>query len=83
MLASALELEDSFGIRLDAFHTYDKGRRGGHPEGKGKGKGKGKGVPLLCYDEWLDDVDIEGDVKRVVDLNRCQPIHNAPELPLE
>ena len=74
MLASALELEDFFGVRLDAFHTYDKGRSSGHPEGKG--------VPLLSYDEWLDDVDIEGDVRRVVDLNRCLPIHNAPELAL-
>ena len=74
MLASALELEDFFGVRLDAFHTYDKGRSSGHPEGKG--------VPLLSYDEWLDDVDIEGDVRRVVDLNRCLPIHDAPELTL-
>ena len=72
MLASALELEDTYDIKLDAFHTYDNGYGKGHPEGKG--------LPVLSYHEWLEDVKVGGDIERVVNLNRCKPIHSTPEL---
>lgn len=75
MLASALELEDTYDIKLDAFHTYDDSRSGKGPEGKG--------IPLLSYHEWLEDVEVDGDIAKVVKLNRCEPIHSAPELSLE
>lgn len=72
MLATALELEESYEVQLDAFHTYDNGRGKGNPEGKG--------VPLLDYHLWLDDVDRTELVERVVALNRCKPIHANPGL---
>lgn len=72
MLATALELEDTYGIAIDAFHTYDNGRGKGNPEGKG--------VPLLSYHEWLDDVHDNELAARIVKMNRCAPIHSQPDM---
>ena len=70
MLATAIEIEQTYGVNLNAFHTFDNGRGKGHPEGKG--------VPLLDYHLWLEDVERTELVNRVVNLNRCQPIHPTP-----
>lgn len=72
MLATALEIEETYSVSLDAFHTFDNGRGKGNPEGKG--------IPLLDYHLWLDDVDRPEIVDRVVALNRCKPIHNQPDI---
>ncbi|MDH6268409.1 putative nucleic acid-binding protein [Rhizobium sp. SG_E_25_P2] len=72
MLATALEIEETYGIKLDAFHTYDNGRGKGNPEGRG--------VPILGFHEWLDDVPETDLIKRVVALNRVKPIHPEPSL---
>ncbi|MGO6999492.1 type II toxin-antitoxin system VapC family toxin [Rhizobium leguminosarum] len=72
MLATALEIEGTYGIKLDAFHTFDNGR--------GKGSPEGKGVPILGYHEWLEEVVQDDLVKRVVSLNRTKPIHPEPAM---
>ena len=72
MLATALELEETHGVILEAFHTYDNGRGKGHPEGKG--------VPLLDFDQWLDDVEKDDLIERVLNINICKPIHPQPNL---
>lgn len=74
MLASALYLADAMGIRLNALHTFDNGRRRG-PEGRS--------VPLLSYHEWCEGFTPEQAkvAKPVVDLLRVPPIHPSPRLP--
>ncbi len=72
MLATALELEDTYNVKIDAFHTYDNGRGKGNPEGKG--------VPLLSYHEWCTDISENHLVDRVIKMNRCMPIHTQPGL---
>lgn len=72
MLATALELEDTYGVKIDAFHTYDNGRGKGNPEGRG--------VPLLDYHLWLDGVADHELAARVVKMNRCRPAHGNPDL---
>jgi predicted nucleic acid-binding protein len=70
MLATALELEDTYGVKIDAFHTFDDGRGKGNPEGKG--------IPILSYHEWCEGVEDNELVKRVIDMNRCKPIAEEP-----
>ncbi len=72
MLSTALEIEETYGVNLDAFHTYDNGRGKGNPEGRG--------VPLLDYHLWLEGVEQTEILKRAVDLKRCEPIHEQPSL---
>ena len=72
MLATALEIEETYGVDLDAFHTFDNGHGKGNPEGKG--------VPLLDYHLWLEGVERTEVVNRVVALNRCKPIHDEPDM---
>ena len=72
MLATALEIEETYGVSLDAFHTFDNGR--------GKGSPEGKGIPLLDYHLWLEGVERTEIVDRTVALNRCKPIHGQPSL---
>ena len=50
MLASCLEVSDVWGIRIDAFHTFDDGKRRG-PEGKM--------VPLISYHDWCQSLTAE------------------------
>lgn len=70
MLATAIEIEETYGVSLNAFHTFDNGRGKGNPEGRG--------VPLLDYHLWLEDVTRTEIVDRAVSLNRCRPIHRQP-----
>jgi len=72
MLATAIELEDTYGVKIDAFHTYDRGNGPRGPEGKG--------IPLIGYETWLNGVVQSELVKRVVNMNRCNPIHPSPML---
>lgn len=66
-LASALTLEEAFGVKLDAFHTFDKGGR--------RDPVDGKGVPLLGYEDWCERCSDDPLAKRVIDLPRMPPHH--------
>jgi predicted nucleic acid-binding protein len=74
MLASCVYLGEAMGIRVNAFHTFDDGRRRG-PEGRS--------VPLLSYHEWCEGFSVEQMriAKPVIDLARARPIHPSPKLP--
>jgi predicted nucleic acid-binding protein len=67
MLATALHLQAAYGVKLDAFHTFDDG-------------GKKREVPLLSYHEWCEG--LRGAkaalAKQVIDLRRERPIHPTP-----
>jgi predicted nucleic acid-binding protein len=68
MLATALHLDEAFGVKLDAFHTYDDGKK------------KPKGVPLLSYQEWCEGLSGHKAAlaRRVADMVRTKPIHPEP-----
>jgi hypothetical protein len=70
MLATCLNLEDAFGVKLDIFHTFDDGKKRGS-------------VPLLSYHEWCDGLTGENDrlAKRVCAIKRERPVHPTPPLP--
>ncbi|MDE2760328.1 MAG: PIN domain-containing protein [Paracoccaceae bacterium] len=67
MLATALEFEPTYNDKLAAFHTFD--------DGKGRNsERKGKCIPILSYQEWVQDDDNPPDlVKDVIAMNRCTP----------
>lgn len=73
MLASCLEVRDDWGVKVDAFHTFDDGRKRG-PEGRM--------VPLLSYHEWCEDFTAEHleIAEPAMQLNRCVPQHSRPPL---
>jgi predicted nucleic acid-binding protein len=74
MFASCIYLAEAMGVKVDAFHTFDDGRRRG-PDGKS--------VPLLSYHEWCEGFtpDQMRIAKSVIDLNRCRPVHPSPKFP--
>lgn len=74
ILATALYLQDAAGIKLSAFHTFDKGRK---PDELGKSP-----VPLLGFETWCEGFspDQMAIVQPVIDLNRTPPIHPQPDL---
>lgn len=69
MLATALHLEDAYGVKIDTFHTFDNAKK--------------KFIPLLSYHEWC--VGLSGVnaalAKRICDMKREKPIHPSPTLP--
>jgi predicted nucleic acid-binding protein len=71
-IATALGLEDTFGVKLEAFHTFD--------EGKAKGP-NGKGLPILGFEAWCDMCRTDDMVRRVINMERCKPGHPTPRLP--
>ncbi len=73
MLATALELTgNSYGIELEAFHTFDNGRGKGNPEGRG--------VPLLDYHLWVGE-NPSNLIQEAINLNRCRP--RSPNLDIK
>lgn len=74
ILATALYLEDAEGVKLSAFHTFDKGRK---PDETGKAP-----VPLLGFEEWCEGFSPEqmAVVAPVIALNRTAPLHPEPDL---
>ena len=65
MLATAIVLQrEPYNIQIEAFHTFDNGR--------GKGV-EGKAVPLLSFEEWVNEDDPPELIQDVIDLNRCKP----------
>jgi hypothetical protein len=75
VLASAVYLVRTFGIKLDHFHTFDNGKKRG-PEGKS--------VPLLSYQDWCEGFTPDQMLiaKPVLELDRRRPIHPSPRLQL-
>ena len=73
MFASCLEIRDTWGLSIDAFHTFDDGKKRG-PEGRM--------VPLLSYDKWCEGFTPEQlkVATSVTQLNRCKPEHPTPYL---
>lgn len=71
MLASAVNLVQAFGVKLDHFHTYDDGKKRGVD---------GRSVPILSYQDWCDGFtsDQMRYAKNVIDIDRCRPIHPSP-----
>ena len=74
MLATALELKETFSTEIHAFHTFD--------DGKGQRGPEGKGIPLLSYHEWCEGLEEDPLAKRIIELNRCLPIHPSPQMVL-
>lgn len=71
MLASILELEDVFGVTVDAMHTYDNGKRQAGPEGKA--------IPMLEFHTWCEGIEDDPLAKRIIGRKREKPIHPQPE----
>ena len=69
MLATALYLEDGFGVSVDVFHTFDNAKK--------------KFIPLLGYHEWCENLTGEKAAlaKRVCAMKREKPLHPSPTLP--
>ena len=72
-LASALVLQTTYGVALDAFHTFDNG---------GKRDVGGRSVPLLTYETWCEKHLNEPLVQQVVRLPRKPPKHPQPRMSL-
>lgn len=70
-LASALTLIDPYGVTLDAFHTFDSGKKR-DPEGKG--------VPLLGYQDWCEACKDDPLALRVIEMARTKPLHPHKKL---
>lgn len=74
MLATCVHLEDDLGVKVDGFHTYDKGKRRGID---------GKGIPLLTYEEWCVGFSENDFAARAIRLNRGEPKHPEPRLAMK
>jgi len=77
MLASCLEVQSVFSIKIDAFHTFDNGKK--------RDPVNGKMVPLISYQEWCDGFTPSqaSIASPVISLNRCAPDHPSPKLLVE
>ncbi len=73
MLATALELESSYGVELDIFHTFDNGGGPRSPEG-------GKAIPMLTYQDWCEGIESDPLAARVIEMDRRKPIHPTPNM---
>lgn len=76
MLAACIHAIENYKIDIDAFHTFDAGKK--------RGLDGGKGMPLLGFEEWCssftgEDAMLAG---KVINLNRCKPVHPSPKLDL-
>lgn len=69
-LATAISLQENFGVPLNAFHTFDRGKSKG-PDGKS--------VPLLGYETWVPARPGHW-ARKAVAINREKPQHPNPQL---
>jgi predicted nucleic acid-binding protein len=69
MLATALYLQTAYGVKLDAFHTFDDGAQK-------------RAVPIISYHEWCEG--LTGPklllAQEVIALRRMRPVHPSPRL---
>jgi predicted nucleic acid-binding protein len=74
ILATAIHLQDDYGVKLDAFHTFDGGGR--------KDLEGNRSIPMLGFEGWCEGFtpDQLAVAQRVIDLPRCKPIHPDPGL---
>jgi predicted nucleic acid-binding protein len=72
-LASAIILQDVYGVTLDAFHTFDNG-------GKRDPETNSKGVPLLSYETWCEQCLADPIARKVINLKRVRPEHPAKQM---
>jgi predicted nucleic acid-binding protein len=72
ILATAITLQAGYGVNIDKLHTYDGGKKRG-PEGPC--------IPLLGYETWCELLEPEQKAlaQKVINLNRCKPLHPTPE----
>lgn len=66
-LASAITLSETYGVALDAFHTFDKGKK---KDGK-----EGKSVPLIGFEDWCQQCSEDLLARKVIALKRGFPEH--------
>ncbi|HLW93030.1 MAG TPA: hypothetical protein VKS78_17240, partial [Roseiarcus sp.] len=74
MLATCAHLIEAFKVKVDAFHTYDQGKKRDPVEGKM--------VPIISYETWCDKFSPEqfAVASRVTGFKRKQPTHPMPRL---
>lgn len=74
MMAACIHLVENYGVSIDAFHTFDTGKK--------RGLDGGKGLPLLGYEDWCEGFDVTqmALAQKVIDLKRCIPQHPSPSL---
>ena len=74
ILATALYVQEAEGIKLEALHTNDMGKK--------PGDDKKKSVPLIGFETWCDELTSQQKavVAPVIALKRIPPIHPQPTL---
>ena len=72
LLASAIHVVEAYGVKLDAFHTFDGGGK--------KDLDGSKSVPILGYETWCEGFndDQMAFARRVIELPRKKPDHPQP-----
>lgn len=70
-LASALTLDEVYGVGIEAFHTFDNGKSRDHD---------GKGVPMLTFETWCTECANDPLAQKVINLNRSKPNHPNKQL---
>ncbi len=73
IVATAVELEDTFNVPITHFHTFDDGKGKIGPEGA-------KGISLLNFAEWCEGIEDDPHVARVLELDICKPNHPEKHL---
>lgn len=71
-LASALALDDTYGVGLSKFHTFDAGNSKGVD---------GKAVPILGFETWCEACKSDLSATKIMNMPRERPSHPSPELP--
>jgi len=75
MIATVVELEDTYGVPIRHFHTFDDGKGKKSPEGA-------KGISLLNFKDWCEGLESDPDIVRVLELDICKPIHPEKKMDL-
>lgn len=75
ILATAVHLRDAYGVNFVAFHTFDGGGK--------KDLDGNRSIPILGYETWCEGFVPEqmAIANQIIGLNRCKPIHPAPQIP--
>ena len=71
-LATAIGLSEIYGVDVEAFHTFDRGRR--------RGEDGGKGLPLIGFETWSDGCLADPLVAKVRAMKRGLPLHPSPNM---
>lgn len=71
-LATAVGLSEIYGVDLEAFHTFDRGKR--------RGEEGGRGLPLIGFEEWSEGCMADPMVAKVRTMRRGVPLHPSPNM---